>query len=415
MTWSVDTYNAVYRARYPKGVTPYLPKENPLLAFFAKKTGQGGRPYKAMIRTNAVRGGSTFDKAKTNTNAPTWVSFDIDDFAEEHVVISLSRKLMKKASSSDDAVVAVVEQAVSAAVEEAALSIGLKLAGNGGGARGVVSSFTSTTIVLTDESHGYRFPEDMMVQASDDDGTDVTPAGLRDAGAAAEVTGISESSGTVTLTVDTTLIPSLANGDFLFRDGDYDSFSQRIIQGIGAWNPATAPGASDSFFGVERDSNVNALAGKRMNCGGMNIFDVLRLASARVKNNRGKVTHFLGNPLKGNDIDQAMGAKQIFTQKTAYAGVELQGVKVSTQMGVIDCMTFSEFAEDAAHLINREGWELVCYGSDLMEEVSQGSDVWHLEESKDAYQHRDAGYLQLVCAKDGKARTQDSIYLNFAA
>lgn len=412
--WSVTTYTKVYKARYPNGITPYLPKEEPFIGFFRTKS-EGGSPYKAMIRTNAVRGSSDFATALANRNASSYTSFDIEDFAEEHIVVSISRKLMKKAGNNEDAIVSVVEQAVDAAKEEAAISIANKLQANGGGSIGVVASFTSTTITLVDASGLYLFRENMRIQASDDDGATASPAGLRDSGAAVEITGMDDSSGSAVLTYSPTSgIPSLANGDFLFREGDYDSFSQRIIQGMTAWCPKTAPGGTDDFFGVNRSTNVPALAGKRMNAGGKSIFDVFRLASARLKNNRAKFDSILCNPLKQNDMDQAMGAKQTFTMKTAYAGVELEGIKVSTAAGMLNVYGFSVWPENDCLLTNRESWELVAYGQ-TTEDVDEDGNVWHLEQAQDAYQRRVAGYPQLVNAIDGKARTQDNLYINFGA
>lgn len=410
--WSIATYTKVYKARYPKGITAYLPKKENFYAWFEPDTGYGGEPWKVMIRTNAVRVSSDFATALAQRNAPTWTSFDINDFAEEHAVVSLSRKLMKKAGNSEHAIVRVVEQAVDAAVEACVLSMASKLQGNGGGSRGRVSTSapTSTTFTLADSSRTYLFYEGMRFQASADDGATASPAGVRVG--VGEITKIEDD--VITFT-PADAITGFAANDYIFQEGDYDSFSQRIIQGMLAWNPKANPGATDSFYGVNRSTNRNALSGRRVAASSQHIFDILREASAKVANNRGKVDTFWCNHLKGAEMDQFLGAKQAFTLKTAYVGVELTGFQVMSQNGPINVLTSSIWPELDGMLTSRGSWTLGSYG-EVMADVDEDGSVWHLEEAKDSYQKRSASYVQLACSNNmGMARTQDNCFIDFAA
>lgn len=101
-----------------------------------------------------------------------------------------------------------------------------------------------------------------------DDGTAASPAGERGTGGVpfrVQVTAVDIGNNRVTVSPSLTTVTGLTSGDSVHIDGFY----ARAMMGKQGWNPITAPGGSDSFFGVNRSEAVEPLSGWRVTGSGL--------------------------------------------------------------------------------------------------------------------------------------------------
>lgn len=397
-TWSVATYEEVYKERYPKGVSTYLAQKSDEIAWFPAETTHGGRPWKIVYRTNAVRGASTIETALADRSAADYDEVEID-YAEEHVVVSVSMKAARRTANDGHSIVRGIEDAVNAMLEELVLTLEHKLFGNGGGARGQIATggISGSDITVADSSTMYLFARNMKIELSSDDGTTAPGAGVR----AGELTiqSVDPSPGNPVLTFTTTVaagIPGATAGDFIFRKGDYDAGAQRIIQGLRAWSPASTAGLSTAFFGMDRSLDVGALAGTRVVGNGQHITDTMREAAAVNYNNRGRADTIWLNPLKMAEVDQAYAAKEWVTMDTDYAGVKIKGLMVTTQKGPIMFMQTPAMPEAEAVMCRRDAFTLGSIG-EVPHVVDDDGQTWRVEALQDAIQQRQRCYPNLGC------------------
>jgi hypothetical protein len=137
---------------------------------------------------------------------------------------------------------------------------------NGGQALGT-GTISSGVITLTDKEAMANFALGELLQASADDGSDVSHT-LLGSGSIGYVIAMSYEAGTVTVSTTSTGsagTPSSWTGTMhFFRATDFGGAGATpIFKGFGGWIPGTAPGGSDSWYGVNR-SVSDLLSGVRL-------------------------------------------------------------------------------------------------------------------------------------------------------
>jgi hypothetical protein len=219
---------------------------------------------------------------------------------------------------------------------------------------------------------------------------------LLDAGGTAEILSIDQAGGTMVLTttIAASGIPSLGSTSYIFREGDFDAGTQRVLQGFFAWCPASAPTSGDSFFGIDRSQNVGALSGMRIVGSGANAFTTVKEAAALVKRNRGKADTLWVGPGKYAELDDYITSKQYFTQETRPNVGPLSGFRITTVAGSVNVMSSSAFPDTVGLLTKREAWLLRSLDG-FPHPVDDDGMIWHLEGTSDALQARHRYYGQL--------------------
>lgn len=123
------------------------------------------------------------------------------------------------------------------------------------------TSLPSLTFTLTAKTDMDLFFEGMVIQAAAAE----TTGGLRATPSRCEIVGINPATGTLTLTaLDGSGTTDWAANDSLFVDGCRNAG----MLGLDDYCPATAPTTGDSFFGVDRSTSVETLAGVRRDFSG---------------------------------------------------------------------------------------------------------------------------------------------------
>ena len=161
---------------------------------------------------------------------------------------------------------------IDGAIEAATRSLAIALYGDGSGQIGVVGSLATTTA-----------SNDTVTLATIQDITNFEVGMQLNFGTATtnkEISTINRDTGVILL--------SAASGatatEAIYVDGDKDN----KLTGLGGWLPSSAPGSTDSFFGVNRSSDSTRLGGIRFDGSSLPIEEALIGAAARVAREGGK-------------------------------------------------------------------------------------------------------------------------------
>lgn len=154
-----------------------------------------------------------------------------------------------------------------------------------------------TTITFDDAHTASLFEIGREYQFADDDGTAVSPLGLRDT-AKLTVTGVDIETYTVTFNAALNTIPSIAAGDYIHLAGNYGLAQDGIL----AWLPLENTNLATAFRGVTRSIAPAKLAGYRYSGRGGRKTDAIRFGLAECRNAGSKPTRLYVNPLTMAEI-----------------------------------------------------------------------------------------------------------------
>lgn len=175
--------------------------------------------------------------------------------------VDLGDKVLKASRGNPGAFLQNKAVEVDGLYEQMADNLSTYAFGNGGGRLGARASLAGNVITLTTPQDAVNFEEGMVIVAAEFDGSD--PAHALRGGSAGAVTAVDRATGTVTVT-NAAGIAAFANGDSLFRQGDFKgNTSVFIIVGLGGfiWSDNSPP----VLYSMTRTSDAQRLAGSRVN------------------------------------------------------------------------------------------------------------------------------------------------------
>jgi hypothetical protein len=322
MASQLDTtaLTAVLKQKYSdKAVALLCYKKNPFFALTEKETDLGGKNYVIPVRNATPQGrGTTIGTAQANKTASVYNSFVVTRVSD-YATATITGEAIKASKGDENSLIEGLTKEIDGAINTCMRSIAICMFRNGGGARGQISTGSSvagTTITLATTTDVTNFEYGMTVCTAADDGYNNggALAGLRNNGTTVlTVVGIDRDLGTVTVNQNWNTIPGCATSDYIFQTAagvgsDYAS----MIRGLSAWLPATAPGTSDNFFGVNRNTDVTRLGGIRVVGAGAAIEDTLIDAAVRSVREGGSPDHALMNPLDWAKLVKSIGAKVLY-------------------------------------------------------------------------------------------------------
>lgn len=223
--------------------------------------------------------------------------------------------------------------------------LALDLYGDGSGARGFISSITTGVIVLANSASVVNFEVGMTLVSFSISSTTATQS---TSAALGYIIAVNRSSGTVTVSATaggsagtptnwSTSFPYLAvQGDVSFASGGLAAGSALKVSGLAAWLPFTAPGSSDSFWGVNRSTDVTRLAGVRFDGSGESIEEALIDASSLVAREGGMPDMAFMNFGSYAALEKSLGSKvQYVDVKHDEADIAFAGIRIHAPYGPI--------------------------------------------------------------------------------
>ena len=220
------------------------------------------------------------------------------------------------------------------------------------------------------------------------------------------ITGVNRSSGVLTFGFNvndaTNGIPTIAAGDFLAVRGDHVAGATSLtkIAGLEAWLPSTAPTTGDSFFGVDRSSDVTRLSGQRQNSVGQPIEEALIDGAALVAREGGALSHYLMGYEKYSELEKALGSKVQYVDLKVTAEIAFRGIMVNGPKGPIKVIPDQNCPASRVFGLQMDTWRHNSLGAAVRVLDTDGLQMLR-QSSQDGVEVRYGYYANLSCNAPG--------------
>lgn len=398
-------------------------KKNPLLALIPKDespSGFAGKyiPVPLIYATPQGRSG-TFATAQTNQTAPQLASFFVYRVSN-YQLCTIQNELIE--ATKDDVGAFVDQQKLNMDTSFRNISNDLAhdLFSDGSGSRGTyglspgTGTISTGVITLDDPQTVVNFEVGMVLVSYSVSGT--TPT-IATGGAFGYIIAVNRSTGVITVSATaggsagtptnwSTSFPYLAvSGDINFVSSGLavSSTGALKIAGLGAWLPTTAPGSTDSFWGVNRSTDVTRLGGVRFNGSSESIEEALIDGSTLVAREGGQPDMAFVPFSSYAALEKSLGSKvQYVDVKHDEADIAFAGIRIHAPYGPITVIPDRSCPSLTAYLLQMDTWKLRSLGKapHILKYGMEGLEGLRVAAS-DALEIRIGYYANLVCCAPG--------------
>ena len=386
----MTTFAAALKQHYTnERIENMVYKDNPFLAMVAKYEDFGGENLKLPIKYGIPQGRSaTFSDAqanKTNTQLKAFLLTRVADYS----LASIQNETIEASKGNANAFMEAATVEIDGAIESATRSLAIACFGDGSGAIGQVLATTSSVATFTlkqiDDVTNFEVGMQLKLNA-----TKTGSSGTLST--AVTVDGINRDTGVITLSASA----SLTANHFIYQEGDYDA----KIKGLNAWVPSSAPGSTDSFFGVNRSSDATRLGGIRFDGSSLPLEEALIGGASRVAREGGKPDVCFMNYSNFADLEKALGSKVSYVDVKASPEIGFRGILVHGPRGPIKVIPDQNCPKDVAFMLQMDVWKLYSLGKAPKILDSDGLKFLR-DSSADSVEVRVGYYAQLGCRGPG--------------
>lgn len=326
---------------------------NPTLVMMPKDTKATGKYVPIPVLYELSQGNSaTFSTAQGN-QTPMLLAEFLLTLTADYSLATLTQQAMLASQDEKGSFIKFATKFIDVAIQASANRAATSLFRSGTGSRGSIATggISAGVITLSNPADVVNFGINQTLQAAATDGA--TPRAALGYVIARNVTA-------GTITVSATGIggnagsPALwAQGDFLLVQGDSNS----VFKGLAGWLPSTAPGGSDSFFGVNRSGDTR-LYGLYYNGASQPIEEAIIDSALLNAREKGRPGHFITNYGSYAALNKALGARREFVNLETDGGVKFRGVKLIGPNGDIECFADRNCQAATGWLLQMNTWKL---------------------------------------------------------
>ncbi len=381
----MTTFAAALKQHYTdEKIENMVYKDNPFLAMIAKYEDFGGENLKLPVKYGLPMGRSaTFADAVSNKSASQLKAFLLTRKAD-YAIASIANETIEASKGNANAFIEAATFEIDGAIEAATRSLAISLYGDGSGQIGVVGSLATTTA-----------SNDTVTLATIQDITNFEVGMQLNFGTATtnkEISTINRDTGVILLTAAS----GATTTEAIYVDGDKDN----KLTGLGGWVPSSAPGSTDSFFGVNRSSDATRLGGIRFDGSSLPIEEALIGAAARVAREGGKPDVCFINYNNFADLEKALGSKVSYVDVKVNPEIGFRGILVHGPRGPIKVVPDQNCPNGVAYMLQMDVWKLYSLGK--APKILDSDGLKFLRESTaDAVEARVGYYAQLGCRAPG--------------
>lgn len=324
--------------------------DNPFLTMVPKKPNATGKQIPVPIAYEVSQGRSTnFQYAQLN-QSPALLAEFMGVNRPDYSIATLANQAMLASQDERGSFLEFATFYVDIAIQSAALSAASSMYRSGTGSIGQISSITAGVITLTNPADTDQFGNNQTLQANSTDGGSPRAA-------LGYVVARNVAAGTIT-------VSSSAQGgaagspsgwttsDYLLVQGD----NNNKISGLSAWLPSTAPGSTDSFWGVNRSVD-SRLYGIYYNGAQQPVEEALIDASLLNRREKGRPRHCMINFGSEAALIKALGARREYVDyKAEEADIGFRGTKIQGAAGPIDIFADRNCQPATAYLLQLNTW-----------------------------------------------------------
>lgn len=390
-------------------------RKNPFLALVQKDespSGFAGKyiPVPLIYGSNQGRS-ATFSYAQTNQTPASLASFFVYRVSN-YSLATITNELLEATVSDAGAFLDEGKLQVDTAIRSISNDLALDLFSDGSGSRGQISSISTGVITLVNSASVVNFEVGMTLVSYSVSGTTPTQS----TGAAlGYVIAVDRNAGTVTVSAtaggaagtpsnwSTSFSYLAVQGDITFASGSLAIGSALKVAGLAAWLPYGGPASNDSFWGVNRSTDSQRLAGCWYNGGSQSIEEALIDASAQVAMAGGEPDMCFTNFNSWAALEKELGSKVQYVQvKHDNADVAFKGITINAPYGPITVMADRSCQARKAYLLEMSTWKfrslgkaphILTYGREGLEGLRVGN--------ADALEVRTGYYGNLICNAPG--------------
>tara|TARA_B100000029_G_scaffold231917_1_gene229264 strand:- start:1337 stop:2542 length:1206 start_codon:yes stop_codon:yes gene_type:complete len=394
MALNMTTFAAALKQHYTsQKIENMVYKDNPFLAMISKYESFGGENLKLPIKYGIPQGRSAdFAKAlanKTNTQLKAFLLTRKSNYS----LANIDNETIEASKGNANAFIEAATTEIDGAIESATRSLAISLFGDGGGSVGTIggTAATGTTLTLAQPDDVTNFEVGMKI-----DFYTAATGGTKRAGGPLTVDAVDRDAGTMTLSASMTGITGIALGDFIVPEGDYDA----MLSGLAAWVPSTAPGSTDSFFGVNRSADATRLGGIRFDGTALPLEEALIGAASRAAREGGKPNVCFMNYSNFADLEKALGSKLQYIDVKVTTDIGFRGIQINGPRGTIQVIPDQNCPKDVAFMLDMSMWKLYSLGKAPKILDPDGLRFLRIS-TEDAVEVRVGYYAQLGCRGPG--------------
>lgn len=351
-------------------------KDNPMLAMIKKETKFPGKYFPQPVVYGLSQGASaTFASAFNNQSSAQVAEFLVTRVADFSLA-TIDGQLLAAAQTDPGAFIDGAELMIDAAFQTATNRIASAMFRNGAGTIGQIAVLTHvsgagpyiTDITLTNPDDAVQFEIGQAlndVQNVDGSGTTSTIASPQVIIAVNRNTGVLRVTGAVDATTDFTVayylaqtgdLPSASNNNFQ-PSGSTGTNSLLKLAGFAAWLPIAGPPVSDTFFGVNRNLDVQRLAGVTFDGSSLSLEEALLQGTGRIALNGGRVDTGVCSYATYTALITALGSKvQYIDEKIGEIG--FRGVQVNGANTVMSVFPDRNCPDGLIYALEMDSWVL---------------------------------------------------------
>jgi len=377
----MTAYAAALKRMYPqKKIENATFRKNVLYAMLPKDTNVGGESWTRAVHYEDIASGSaTFSVAQANKSASKKVAFRMTA-VEDYSLASIKGKVWRASQGNTKALLQVTKSEVDSAFNVQKRRCGIHSYRDGTGYVGRLASssgISTTSLKLATRSDINNFGKGQKIVAC----SSTTGSVRADVATIASVNRRADATTHITTSEDMSAkADAWANSDYLFFEGDAQngaSNDHKVVDGLAAWLPTTAPTSGESHFGVDRSVDVVRLAGNDIDATGMTIEEAIIEAATECTEQGGEPDMVVLPFLLWKQLGLELGSKK------EYDDVKQAGINFRS------------------YVLTKRTWSFDSIGPHPG--ILDLDDVGRFlrESTDDAYELRVGGYPQLSCRLPG--------------
>jgi hypothetical protein len=378
-------------------------KNNPYLALLNKfENFQGENLPIPLIYGNPQGRSRTFSQAKArSTQTSTKSKRFVLTRKKDYCIATIDNETIEATKSNKGAFLEAMTTEIDGAIQAVTNNMGFSLFRDSSGARSQVSvepteNVGTFVITLTnaDDIVGFETEQEIVIWSAKTGGTQKSSDGSDDEWTIASV---DRDAGTFTLTGTYDTNGTIAADDYIFINGDRGL----SISGLADWIPDTAPTSGDSFYGVDRSTDVTRLAGLRYDASNVPIEEALVESAARVGREGGRLDHYFMSYSKYADLEKALGAKVTYVDlKTDYANIGFKGIRIHGPRSDIYCVADQNCPTPRVYGLYLDVWKLYSLNKAIRIFETDGNTILRQNDA-DGIEVRIISYSNLGCRAPG--------------
>lgn len=347
-------------------------KDNPFLAMIHKEEKFPGKYFPVPVVYSLSSGGTsaTFANAYANQSSPLVAEFLVTRVADFSLA-TIDGQMLAAAQTDPGAFIDGAELMIDAAFQAAVNRIAIAMFRNGAGTIAQVASISNVSgnsylITLANPDDASSFEANMVLVAVQNvDGSGSAPSDT------AVVNSIDRNAGTLLVTSLTNIASDWPANYYLAQQGDLPNATNNNFQpsgstttnsllklaGLAAWLPLTAPGSSDTFFGINRSIDVQRLSGVNFDGSALSLEEALLQGTGRIAMQGGRVDTGICSYATYTALITSLGSKvQYIDEKIGEIG--FRGVQVNGANTVMSIFPDRSCPDGLIYCLEMDSWVL---------------------------------------------------------